>query len=361
MSTVDEIYEALADDDAFAALPARLKSLVPATRYCVLMSIEDAGGTGFYVDTPRYTRDEVDNFIRSEAEAKRNPFRPLIVEGGLSNRALASATLMSSAELERTEYCNEVWRQYGEDTTHLLFGKLDYQGGYCVLSLQRGRRGEPFSETEVAMVQPLVPHLRRVLGMRAVLAIKNRLAAEALSLAAYATLVTDPSGRLLMASPQGERLLGPAGPLAIVNGRLRARRPASDSRLQDLLHTAGCGVDDHGGAMWLPVAEAQSLRLVATPWREGGRRRVVILIDGDETPDPSTAQLLADLYGLSAAEARTAAALAQGQSPAEIAEDRGVSLATVRTQIHQALGKCEVRSITELVRLAMTLPRFRRR
>jgi hypothetical protein len=37
--------------------------------------------------------------------------------------------------------------------------------------MQRGRRQEPFSEAEVATVQPLMPHLRRTLGMRAVLII----------------------------------------------------------------------------------------------------------------------------------------------------------------------------------------------
>ena len=55
---------------------------------------------------------------------------------------------------------------------------------------------------------------------------------------------------------------------------------------------------------------------------------------------------------------QTIAALAEGSSPTEAADARGVSVNTVRTQIQQALRKADVRSLMDLVRLAASLPRF---
>jgi DNA-binding CsgD family transcriptional regulator len=359
VTIVDEIYDALTDDEAFAALPARVQALVPGTRYCMMFSVEDAGNIGFLVNTPRYTRAEADAFMRSDAEAKRNPFLEPILTGGLSNRALTSASFLSPSEFERTQYYDEVIRPFGDATTHFLFAKLDFRGGYSVLSLQRGRHEEPFSEAEVAAVQPYVTHLRRTLGMRAMLTMRDRSAAEALSLTSQAVLVTDPCGRLVMGNRQGEALLEPEGPLALRSGCVRARLPAADVRLQHLLDAAGRGVGGHGGAMLLQVDETRSLRVVVTPWRQGAGRQVVLLIDDPERRDLTTAKLLAGLYRFTAAEAGTVAALTEGLSPAEVAETRGVSLATIRTQIHHALRKSEARSLADLVRLAASLPKLR--
>lgn len=49
--------------------------------------------------------------------------------------------------------------------------------------------------------------------------------------------------------------------------------------------------------------------------------------------------------------------LAGGLSPTDLADSRGVSLPTVRTQIRQALAKTSANGIAQLVALVSSLPR----
>ena len=67
-------------------------------------------------------------------------------------------------------------------------------------------------------------------------------------------------------------------------------------------------------------------------------------------------QALQQLFGLTAAEASVALALAAGRSAEEIAAERAVSLPTVRTQLRQMLAKTGALHLRDLVRLLASLP-----
>ncbi|GHD05206.1 LuxR C-terminal-related transcriptional regulator [Tianweitania populi] len=62
-----------------------------------------------------------------------------------------------------------------------------------------------------------------------------------------------------------------------------------------------------------------------------------------------------EAFNLTAAEVEVVRALAEGRSLREISEERGRSLATVRTQISAILAKTETHSQTELIRLTLGL------
>ena len=66
--------------------------------------------------------------------------------------------------------------------------------------------------------------------------------------------------------------------------------------------------------------------------------------------------LVAEVYGLSPAEAKVAVALAAGSKPIEIAELRGVALSTVKTQMKIAYAKMNIGSQADLLRLLWKLP-----
>lgn len=67
--------------------------------------------------------------------------------------------------------------------------------------------------------------------------------------------------------------------------------------------------------------------------------------------DQAIGEALSRAYRLSAVEASVAIALAEGAAPSEIAERRGVSLHTVRTQIKLTLRKLGASAIPDLVRM----------
>ena len=60
---------------------------------------------------------------------------------------------------------------------------------------------------------------------------------------------------------------------------------------------------------------------------------------------------LADAFGLSSAEAAVAKSLCNGRQAADIAEDRGASINTVRSQIKSILKKMPAKGISDLVRI----------
>ena len=68
--------------------------------------------------------------------------------------------------------------------------------------------------------------------------------------------------------------------------------------------------------------------------------------------------IAAEAYNLTPAEARVAVALADGQTPAQIAKARSVALSTIKTQIKTAYVKMGIRSQAELVRRLLELPQI---
>ena len=83
-------------------------------------------------------------------------------------------------------------------------------------------------------------------------------------------------------------------------------------------------------------------------------------MDGDAEPELDTKKL-ANLLGLTQAEAEVAALVAGGQAAAKIASFRRVSLHTVRSQIKSIFFKTDVSSQAQLTRLVKALPATRDR
>jgi DNA-binding CsgD family transcriptional regulator len=70
---------------------------------------------------------------------------------------------------------------------------------------------------------------------------------------------------------------------------------------------------------------------------------------------PDRQATLSALYGLTPAEARVAEGLANGQTPAELAEHHSVTTGTLRNQLKAVFSKTGTRRQAEVVRLVLTL------
>ena len=77
---------------------------------------------------------------------------------------------------------------------------------------------------------------------------------------------------------------------------------------------------------------------------------VLILADLAAAPQPSPAPLRR-IFGLTAAEAKLAIQILQGETPADIARIHHVSVATVRSQLASVFAKTQTRRQSELVML----------
>ena len=77
----------------------------------------------------------------------------------------------------------------------------------------------------------------------------------------------------------------------------------------------------------------------------------IVFIRDPDTHISIDAALLADSYALTTAETELAVAIDWGKSLAEVADRRGVSITTVRSQLYALMAKLDVNRQTDLVRL----------
>ena len=87
---------------------------------------------------------------------------------------------------------------------------------------------------------------------------------------------------------------------------------------------------------------------------------VALVLVTDPVAAPRTlGRTVIELYGCSHAEARLAVLLAQGRTLQEAADERGVGIETVRSQLRSLLAKSGVHRQADLVRLLARLPEIR--
>lgn len=157
-------------------------------------------------------------------------------------------------------------------------------------------------------------------------------------------------GEVLHLNRRARQALRADAPLQVLAGTLRTARAQDLLRLHTALHDA----TRRGLRRMLSVGEAANRTVCAlVPLQPG---MAALLLGRSDSGTMLSIECLAQLYGLTAAEARVLRALSRGKSPVDIAQEHGVKLATVRTQIGALRHKTDTPTITALVRLVAGLP-----
>lgn len=182
----------------------------------------------------------------------------------------------------------------------------------------------------------------------------------ALNLLAVGVVLVEDSGRILIANRVAQQILERGDGLSVSGGRLSAacsqdhaalgRSIAAASNASPSSAALACGRPSGRRALSVVV---KALRRHARPDQPGFA--AVFITDPDQEV-AAEAQDLASLYGLTPAEARLAARLARGMSPAQAAGALGLTVNTVRTHLKRIFSKTETRRQSDLVRLLLTGP-----
>lgn len=179
---------------------------------------------------------------------------------------------------------------------------------------------------------------------------------------AHGVILVDRNRQVVDANAYAEQVLAATDGISAADGRLRAADPLVTRLLERHVRAAIAGP---------PGLAALRLR------RPTGRRDLEILVRGLDDPrapndralaavlvsDPERARvtgtlpkLLADLYGLTPAEAWIAADLALGRSPQEIAARRRIRAGTVRVHLKSIFAKTGTARQAELVQRILRSP-----
>lgn len=235
-----------------------------------------------------------------------------------------------------------------------------------IFSLARSEDKGPITDAEQSELHKLMPLASRALAvghqMRgAVVGGIFRMASRT----GQAVIILDHAGRVAAVSPDANDSFD--RDFNVRGGRLWAADKKSQDELEKLTAIAsqvplpaliGNVVVQRSEPAWrllLRVTPIRELGLDALP----GARLLVTIEDRNRRPLVAEDELRV-LYDLSAAEANILALLALGLEPAEVAERRGVSVGTVRTQIRVLFGKLGVNRIGEAVSIAMRHARYAR-
>jgi DNA-binding CsgD family transcriptional regulator len=168
-------------------------------------------------------------------------------------------------------------------------------------------------------------------------------------------IITDNTGLVIETNRAAEAIVQLADGLLVREGRLYARRVFETTRVAKLIAGATGEQPRMGGGRMvigrcddLPPYVLAVMPLQTAPVDD---RRLAMIIIVDPARYVPSERDLADLFGLSPAEARVAAALMTGKSLADIAATAGVQITTARTQLRSILRKVGVKRQFDLVRI----------
>ncbi|CAM4024981.1 helix-turn-helix transcriptional regulator [Roseomonas mucosa] len=261
--------------------------------------------------------------------------------------------LVSPQIFARTAFWNDFLR--GPDTPFHALGAHVHTAGdvSAALALHRPMRQEPFDTREEKILGFLYPHIQRVLVAQARLNAAEWPLATAAGLDALTqgVAVLSTEGRLVLANAalqamaaredgfvldrQGIFCAGAAARHA-VTGAVNAAQAAASGKVRLLPDAGSFAIPRPSGAPpWLVQAlplrqEDGECGFASLPRRF--TRVLLLVLDTSRRQAPSQG-LLRRLFGLSAAEAALAAAMAEGKSVAAIAQMRGVLPGSLRSQL----------------------------
>jgi PAS domain-containing protein/DNA-binding CsgD family transcriptional regulator len=251
------------------------------------------------------------------------------------------------------------------------FGTADLS---AVIAVLRSFRQGPFEPPELSVLGRLVPHLQRAarlhLQMREI-TLQNQAIEAALDQLQFGVVIADAAGRVLLVNRAAQEMAAAEDGLLLRGGRLTAAQPKQATLLSrylgDAVATASRRKGEGGGSLAVsrPSGRRPFALLVAPLSPEGAvtaehqMPAALILITDLERRPQVLGRRLVELFGLSPAEACLAVALVAGKRLEDIAEERGVRMPTLRTQMRSILDKTGTDRQADLMRLVVGLPRLR--
>lgn len=285
----------------------------------------------------------------------------------LSGAVLSAEDFIADRDALRTEYVNEFLLRLG--VLHNIGAVVAREGSLAsVLYLLRRYPGASYGAVEIQLVRLLTPHLQRAIAIHRRL---NALEMNALGLgtaldrARFGTFLVGAGGLILFANRTAEAILQRADGLCRDReGRLTAKRTVEAVALSRLFAAAHRTRDDlstpAGGSLQvsrLRTHRPYSLLVAPFPMRSfpglPAQPIAVVFVGNVDQQFVGLETGLAELYGLTRAEARVTRLLLEGVPLGELPQRLSVSSNTIRTQVKQVFNKIGVRSQSELMRILL--------
>jgi DNA-binding CsgD family transcriptional regulator len=248
-------------------------------------------------------------------------------------------------------------------------------GALCSVAFHRSKQRGAFDERDARLLGTLFPHFLRSVRLRQNLQAAHcraEIGDAALDGVTIGVVVTQADGRVLLANWTAESIAARQDGFMLQachpDRSVAAARSEDTQRLRALIASAASqtGLAQAGGALHLPSRSGKrgyAVTVTPLPRTLRGLNRdrtplaLLLIADLERQPVPVDQRLVA-VFGLTPAEARLVAALARGESRGEYAARARISQNTIKTQMASAFAKLGVKRESELVRMALALPRL---
>ncbi|MFO0625787.1 MAG: helix-turn-helix transcriptional regulator [Polyangiales bacterium] len=298
--------------------------------------------------------EETERVYSLDAAAAHPLFRPLadVVDG----REGASRHLATASELSRTTLARQHLR--GDGTLHGLSAMLLSASPVAAVHVLGGRRGGPWTDGAADRLQRVTPTLRRAVEVYARLRRQRSTAQidegllDALDVAALA--VTS-DGRIQRANASARSMLARSDGVLDANGALRCVQAGAQRSLQAAVDTILRGEAREAVVIAPRRTGRRPLLLFVSALTPsvGATPTLTVLVRDPESQASRAEELLRSLFSLTPAEARLALAVADGCSPADAAEQLGITVQTARTHLKRVFHKTATTRQAELVKLVL--------
>jgi len=226
----------------------------------------------------------------------------------------------------------------------------------------------PFDPVDFELLDLLVPHLTRAYLIHCRFGEarhERRALREVIDRLPSGVILLDKDSRAVLTNRSADQILALEDGIRLDRGRPRLDDPQQDRAFQqlvaDALQTSAQRGRSYGGT--LSVVRPSGRRSYATmvgpllappPGTNLGEAVAILFVADPEGSQISTTEVLEGLYDLTPAEADLLRLLAEGHSLEEVADQRGVTMNTARSQLKQVFAKTDTRRQGELVRLVLT-------
>jgi DNA-binding CsgD family transcriptional regulator len=186
-------------------------------------------------------------------------------------------------------------------------------------------------------------------------------------------MVADARGKVLAANRAAQDMPQAGDGLVERNGVLQARQRDAAARLARSLSDAVAAPSKRpwtGGCLRIPrqLSRKPAYMVTVAPLSEavdlasmgGDRAALIVVSDPDREAGSGLGQALQQAFGLTPAEARTASLVGSGLAPQDVADQLGITVGTIRSELKTIFAKVGISRQSELAtvvaRIALLIP-----
>jgi DNA-binding CsgD family transcriptional regulator len=277
---------------------------------------------------------------------------------------LDDRNLQSSGDRSRSPFHQEFLPKY-DIYFQLLSNLLASQRWFAVLVAGNSARRGEFSDVQKATLKRLLPHLQRAMRLYIkgyVLDSRLEIAAEAIDRLSIAVFVLSADCTVLSANAAGTAMLRVGDGVRERHSQFWLQDDRAIRALRTFVRSADNGQGSTAVASDQFIAARPSgmqpyhvfvyrLPRQATIWSADEGAAVLMFVSDPCKAPRRLGSFLIRSYGLTGAEAQVAVAIANGKTISQHAEDKRLSVDTVRFQVKQILQKADVHRQADFVRI----------